>query len=342
MSYLPEEIVSGPVSQLTRNVASHLRANGVYGFVPRVMFDGVEGFVPQVMANSIRGSVSEIVANGVIDNGVMSNGVSESVLEVVANGVTANGVSGSAPEVAANGVMVVSSVNGLGSQVEDNGVIDNGFSRYAIRVGSNGVGELVSQFVAGEIRKDLARLREYRSIANGLRVVVRRRRHRITQLESLRNYREACDNINFWERMQLEDVDKGTRALLMMRETESKIGCYDMCFIVILSIAYLMAGLPRCNELRHSCCSNEWEDMFMLYCRRAAAEDSSLEGEINGLYDRLTARIEEREYFIDELDLKETQEKDNNRLLKLQILGREFELWAVEGKIFLSRKLEGL
>ncbi|GJV05629.1 hypothetical protein Tco_1343285 [Tanacetum coccineum] len=269
---------------MTRNVASHLRANGVYGFGPCVMFDGVEGFVPQVMANSVRGSVSEVVANGVMDNGVMSNGVSESVPEVVANGVKANGVSGSALEVAANGVMVyetmsndvnesvqevldndvmvngvggsasqvVSSVNGLGSQVEANGVIDNGFSGSANRVGSNGVGELVSQFVAGvrsssvrgvaaqsapqvdkdrllryfnkEVHEDLARLREYRSIANGLRVVVRRRRHRITQLESLRNYREARDTINFWERMQLEDVEKGTRALLMMRETESKIG----------------------------------------------------------------------------------------------------------------------
>ncbi|GKE73948.1 hypothetical protein Tco_1535989 [Tanacetum coccineum] len=78
--------------------------------------------------------------------------------------------------------------------------------------------------------------------------------------------------------------------------------------------------------------------MFMLYCRRAATEDSSLAGEINGLCDRLTSRIEEREYFIDELDLlvdsfvpeklaeflKETQEKDKNRLMKLQILGREF------------------
>ncbi|GJR58100.1 hypothetical protein Tco_1500262 [Tanacetum coccineum] len=50
-----------------------------------------------------------------------------------------------------------------------------------------------------------------------------------------------------------------------------------------------MAGLPRCNELRHSCCLNEWEDMFMLYCRRAATEDSSLAGEINGLCDKLVA-----------------------------------------------------
>ncbi|GJV45251.1 hypothetical protein Tco_1429787 [Tanacetum coccineum] len=63
-----------------------------------------------------------------------------------------------------------------------------------------------------------------------------------------------------------------------------------------------MVGLPRCHKLRRSCCSKEWEDMFILYCRRAVVEDSSLASEINGLYAGLTAHIEEREYFIDELD----------------------------------------
>ncbi|GKA87246.1 retrovirus-related pol polyprotein from transposon TNT 1-94 [Tanacetum coccineum] len=116
-----------------------------------------------------------------------------------------------------------------------------------------------------------------------------------------------------------------------------------------------MAELPRCNELRRSCCSKEWEDMFILYCRRAtAAEYLSLAGEINGLCDGLTASNEEREYFIDELDLlvdrfvpekmaeflKETQEKDKNRLMRLQILGREFELRAVEKNHFIE-KLKG-
>nr|GEU44824.1 hypothetical protein [Tanacetum cinerariifolium] len=69
----------------------------------------------------------------------------------------------------------------------------------------------------------ITRLREYRSIANGLRVVVRRRRHRIDRLEAVGDSREAADIIRFWERMQLEDVEKGTRALLMMRVTEAKI-----------------------------------------------------------------------------------------------------------------------
>ncbi|GKF06634.1 hypothetical protein Tco_0037302 [Tanacetum coccineum] len=115
-----------------------------------------------------------------------------------------------------------------------------------------------------------------------------------------------------------------------------------------------MAGLPRCHELRRSCCSKEWEDMFILYCRKAVVKNSSLASEINGLCTGLTARIEEREYFIDELDsladifmpekmaefLKETQEEERNRLMRMQILGREFELRADEKNRFIE-KLKG-
>ncbi|GKG49830.1 hypothetical protein Tco_0518604, partial [Tanacetum coccineum] len=44
------------------------------------------------------------------------------------------------------------------------------------------------------------------------------------QLELLRNCQDAAATIRFWERMQLKDVEKGTRALLMMKETKVKIG----------------------------------------------------------------------------------------------------------------------
>nr|GEW94348.1 zinc finger, CCHC-type [Tanacetum cinerariifolium] len=47
------------------------------------------------------------------------------------------------------------------------------------------------------------------------------------------DYREAANIIRFWEQMQLEDVEKGTRALLMMREMEAKI-CEKVRFILNL------------------------------------------------------------------------------------------------------------
>ncbi|GJW67478.1 hypothetical protein Tco_0121902 [Tanacetum coccineum] len=111
-----------------------------------------------------------------------------------------------------------------------------------------------------------------------------------------------------------------------------------------------MATMPRYDELRKAACSLEWEDMFILYCRRAIVEDSRLAREINALCDGLTAVIEERELFIGELEtlldgfvpdkmcefLKETQAKDMDKLMKLQILGREFEIRALEKNRFIE------
>ncbi|GJT32427.1 hypothetical protein Tco_0922846 [Tanacetum coccineum] len=77
-----------------------------------------------------------------------------------------------------------------------------------------------------------------------------------------------------------------------------------------------MEALLRCVKLRRATMSPEWEDIFMFYYRRAIDEDEKLDRAINGLCDNLTVVIEEMENFVDELD----------KLMKLQILGREFEL----------------
>nr|GEW64434.1 putative reverse transcriptase domain-containing protein [Tanacetum cinerariifolium] len=263
MSNLPEEILPGSVSQLAYNIASHLRGNDVNGLGPRLMFNSVDGFVPQANSEGvIRGPVSEVVANGVMgDGGSVSvaevvgnggmvgenvgNGVNESVQEngfvgEVANGVMGNGVSGVSVRVVNNGVAGASS-SSLGDVA--NSVMGNSVGKAGARVMNNGDAGVCSFSLGGaaagsaprvdrdrllhnfnqEIRKDIARLREYRSIANGLRVVVRRRHHRIDRLEAVEDSREAADIIRFWERMQLEDVEKGTRVLLMMRETGAKI-----------------------------------------------------------------------------------------------------------------------
>ncbi|GJX77504.1 hypothetical protein Tco_0324315 [Tanacetum coccineum] len=244
MSNRLEEIIPGFVSQLTYNIASQLRGNGVNGLGPRLMFNSVEGFAPQVNSEGvISGSVSGVVANG-----VMGDGGSVSVAEGVGNGVMVgenigNGVTESVQEVLVNDVAGGVMENGFVEEVA-NGVMGNGVGRAGARVMNNGDAGARSFYLGGaptgsiprvdrdrllrnfnqEIREDIARLREYRSIAHGLRVVVRRRRLRIDRLKAIGNSREAADIIRFWERMQLEDVEKGTRTLLMMRETEAKIG----------------------------------------------------------------------------------------------------------------------
>ncbi|GJX44900.1 hypothetical protein Tco_0261576 [Tanacetum coccineum] len=84
------------------------------------------------------------------------------------------------------------------------------------------------------------------------------------------------------------------------------------------------------------------------------SEDLRLAREINALCARATAIVDERKSFVDELDMlagrhvpgkmpefmRQAQGKDIPNLMKLQILGREFELRAQEKGVFIE-KLKG-
>ncbi|GKA06642.1 hypothetical protein Tco_0685866 [Tanacetum coccineum] len=105
-----------------------------------------------------------------------------------------------------------------------------------------------------------------------------------------------------------------------------------------------MAALPICDELRNSARKLDWESQFILRCHREIAADLRLAREINALCTRVTAIVDERERFVDELDLlmgryvpdkmgdfmKEVQGKNTPNLLQLQIIRRELELRAQE------------
>ncbi|GKA35651.1 hypothetical protein Tco_0722142 [Tanacetum coccineum] len=115
-----------------------------------------------------------------------------------------------------------------------------------------------------------------------------------------------------------------------------------------------MAALPICDELRRSVNSSDWEPQFILRCHREISNDVRLGTKINALCARLTVIMDERVNFVNELDMlapefvpvkmaelmKQIQNKDIRNLMKLQILGREFELRAREKEIFI-RKLKG-
>ncbi|GJR23425.1 hypothetical protein Tco_0971952 [Tanacetum coccineum] len=115
-----------------------------------------------------------------------------------------------------------------------------------------------------------------------------------------------------------------------------------------------MAALPICDELHNSARSLDWESQFILRCRSEIAEDLRLAREINALCARVTTIVDQRERFVDELDMlagrhvpdkmadfmKQVQSKDNLNLLQLQIIRREFEPRAQEKGIFIE-KLKG-
>ncbi|GJW90694.1 hypothetical protein Tco_0168247 [Tanacetum coccineum] len=102
-----------------------------------------------------------------------------------------------------------------------------------------------------------------------------------------------------------------------------------------------MAWLPRIVELRQVANSSKWEDMFILYCHRSMIEDYMLAREINRVCGEVNSAVEERSHFLQELDklvgrhvvekmaefLKEIQRKDKERVLQLQILRKEKDLF---------------
>ncbi|GJZ35148.1 hypothetical protein Tco_0580965 [Tanacetum coccineum] len=115
----------------------------------------------------------------------------------------------------------------------------------------------------------------------------------------------------------------------------------------------IMEGLSRCAKPQQSYIFRGWEEA--MNCRRSIIDDYRMARETNRLCREVVTMVEERSLFLEELDslpgrrvpekmaefLLETQRKDTERLLQLQILGRETELRAREKEHFIQ-KLKGL
>nr|GEX05152.1 UvrD-like helicase, ATP-binding domain, P-loop containing nucleoside triphosphate hydrolase [Tanacetum cinerariifolium] len=306
------------IAQITR-----VGTDGVRVSVPRVIANGGDSFGSQMLVNGVADNIGGLVSQGMVDDvmangfresisqgigresvsqgmgsGLMANGVSESVLQGVVNGVGFDGVRGNGfsegminggSGLMANDVSESVSqgvVNGVGvNSVRGNSVSEgmiNGARASGVR---RSFREFVSEFLADgsslsvgqaadvsateidkdhllacfnqEVRENLARLRVYRSLANGLRVDVQKRRQCITGLEAL------------------------------------------------VSKRFLIAELPRIDELRRAASSSEWENMFMLYCRRAIVEDEMLAWDINDEYvpDKMAEFLKETQKVIASLSV---------------------------------------
>ncbi|GJV30925.1 hypothetical protein Tco_1391325 [Tanacetum coccineum] len=114
----------------------------------------------------------------------------------------------------------------------------------------------------------------------------------------------------------------------------------------------------KCDSVCAYCCCNKGGKNRSSYSLSLSVGKFTtglrLAREINALCARVTAIVDQREMFVDELDMlvgrhvpdkmadfmKEIQGKDIPNLMKLQILGREFELRAQEKGIFIE-KLKG-
>ncbi|GKA36533.1 hypothetical protein Tco_0723024 [Tanacetum coccineum] len=75
-----------------------------------------------------------------------------------------------------------------------------------------------------EIMEDALRVEDFKRMAHQLKNNVRRRSGYIGALKARSSGVGSNEDLKFMERMRLEDMEKGTHLLLMMKETEMKIG----------------------------------------------------------------------------------------------------------------------
>ncbi|GJY08385.1 hypothetical protein Tco_0375439 [Tanacetum coccineum] len=120
---------------------------------------------------------------------------------------------------------------------------------------------------------------------------------------------------------------------------------------MVETIVFAVCSMMSCGVLHPKC---KEESQWQHYLDHSIAEDLRLAGEINALCAGLTAVIDERENFFDELNvlvgrsvpekmvefMRGVQDKDIPNMIKLQILGREFKLRAQEKNLFI-KKLKG-
>ncbi|GKD56695.1 hypothetical protein Tco_1290082 [Tanacetum coccineum] len=129
-----------------------------------------------------------------------------------------------------------------------------------------------------EVAEDDEKVRDFRRLSTKLREAVRRRDGYVAELRALRSCNDALGTIKMLSRMQLDDMKKVARLLLMARETQIKM---DEKNGFIMRMRDRLDSLPR----------------------------------------RLVAK--KRSDFV-----KVIEDKDREKVLKLQILAREIELNA--------------
>ena len=108
-----------------------------------------------------------------------------------------------------------------------------------------------------------------------------------------------------------------------------------------------------CDQLSAEANSNNWSEMFVLYCRKAAGEDLEMARQMSALCGRLVGVTRERLVFIHELEtigntyaqktaeyLREVQGKDDQKVLQMRITAAELELNARNHDLFIQ-KLKG-
>nr|GEX33271.1 reverse transcriptase domain-containing protein [Tanacetum cinerariifolium] len=138
-----------------------------------------------------------------------------------------------------------------------------------------------------EVGEDVARIRECRGVACGLKIVLRRREECIGELKVLGDCEGAAETVRFMEGMQLDDMNKCDHLLLLINEMEAK--------------AREKSRQPLVTELCYKADSSHWGDVLTYFCREAADEDRTIATKLNRLREEMLVICEKRRNLANEL-----------------------------------------
>ncbi|GJT45803.1 hypothetical protein Tco_0954518 [Tanacetum coccineum] len=128
----------------------------------------------------------------------------------------------------------------------------------AVREPEGGVSSTRLMFLVNqEIMEDALRVEDYKRMSRQLRESVRRKCGYIRALKVGPISVVASERLKFLERMRLEDMEKGTRLLLMMKETEELVSAAGSDAtkdqLVVLFEREVAESLGKIEEYRRLC-----------------------------------------------------------------------------------------
>ncbi|GJR77630.1 hypothetical protein Tco_0089995 [Tanacetum coccineum] len=189
-----------------------------------------------------------------------------------------------------------------------------------------------------EVCVDVRKVGEYMRISRELRESVRSLSACIFKLRALGDCEDGYENVRLFERLRLDNMEKGIRLCLMMKETQLKIA-----FVRELeSVAGVTVTAKTAMFLK--------EMMDKEGSRESMGEDYRLASKINRMTGEFNNVVVVKDQFLEELNslsvrpvpakmaefLREIQTRDKETVTKLQILEREMELNARKKDLFIQ------
>ncbi|GKA44188.1 hypothetical protein Tco_0736912 [Tanacetum coccineum] len=187
-------------------------------------------------------------------------------------------------------------------------------------------------------------------MASQLENSVRRKCGYIVALKSRSDGEGLVEDLKFLERICLEDLEKGTRLLLMMKETKMKIG-EKITYVGSLGNDAMSSSLPLIRELARAAESDVTKDQLVFLFEREIAESVGKIKEYRRLCIELRANMRLRNDYISELwlyrscdnvlgsiaMLRTIQSDDSKNAARLLSLARETQRKVDEKTAFIRR-----